>query len=155
MKPIKKGVVIIHEWSEKLIKFTLYCVSTLVCLSGFLYVFEKLFGLNVLLTQYTNIKSFYEVLEIGLIVVIFSKVHKILDDYLDDSKIRVLDLIEISITTLLLEMVFHRGYSVSSWTFLLLLMLLIFFVAISILQKKLLIQSETAELRESQEHKHH
>lgn len=57
--------------------------------------------------QYTNLKSFYGVLEIGLIVLIFSKVHKIIDDYLDDSKIRVLDLIEISITTLLLEMTFH------------------------------------------------
>lgn len=142
---IKKIILTTHVWAEKVSRMTLYFMSTLVCLSWFLYVLEKLFWLNTILMQYTKITSFYQILEIGLIVLIFSKIHTILDNYLEDSKIRVLDLIEISITTLLLEMVFHRAFSFSSWTLLLLLMLLVFFVAISVLQKKWLMQSEMSE----------
>jgi uncharacterized membrane protein (DUF373 family) len=145
MNTLKNGVVVVHKRSEKVMKLTLYMMSTLVCVSGFLYVLEKLIWLESVLMQYTNLKSFYGVLEIGLIVLIFSKVHKIIDDYLDDSKIRVLDLIEISITTLLLEMTFHSWFSISSWTLFFLLILLIFFVLISVLQRKWMMQSETTE----------
>lgn len=101
-------------------------------------IFEPLFG------HYTDIFNTIlnqkKAIAVSLNTLILVKIYKVLHHFIGDHHIKLIDLIEIAITSIVIKMVFDLNYSWES--IVLLIVLLWFFIILNYAQKKNLLMDE-------------
>ncbi len=105
-------------------------------------IFEPLLGHHV---WYETILNQQKAISISLNTLILVKIYKILHHFLGDHHIKIIDLIEIAVTSMIIKMIFNLNYSRESIA--LLIVLIASFWIFNYSQKKnLLVDEETHDI---------
>jgi uncharacterized membrane protein (DUF373 family) len=106
-------------------------------------IFEPIFGHYT--DIFTTIINQKKAIAVSLNTLILVKIYKVLHHFIWDHHIKLIDLIEIAITSIVIKMVFDLNYSRES--IVLVIILLSFFVILNYAQKKnLLVDEETYDI---------